>query len=92
MGSCVDVSPIVVSVPKQITCLSGLETIINFVFVGALDTAAATLDAVSIPPEVSHKNNPPSISRANTSSPQLSSAHERNAMVTDAEVFGLSQA
>ena len=84
------VLPIVVSVPRQITCLSGLDTIINFDLVGALDTADATLDAVCIPPDVSHKNKPPSTSRANKSSPQLSNAQERKAMVTESDVFGLS--
>ena len=91
IGSCVDVLPIVVSVPIQITCLSGLDTIINFVLVGAFDTALATLDAVAIPPEVSQIKRPPSTSSANKSSPQLSSAQERKAIVTEAEVFGLSQ-
>ena len=38
MLSCVEEFPIVVSVPKQMTCLSSPETNINLDFVGALET------------------------------------------------------
>ena len=44
MSSCVDVVPIVVSVPIQTKCLSGEETKVNCVAVGAPDTIVALVD------------------------------------------------
>ena len=50
--SCVVVVPIVVSVPKQITCLSSPDTSINLDFVGAPLTSVVVAKLVN-PSEVS---------------------------------------
>ena len=51
--SCVDVVPIVVSVPKQITCLSSPETNIKRDFVGAALTLVVDATLLDNPAEVS---------------------------------------
>ena len=53
MLSCVDVVPIVVSVPKQITCLSSPDTSINRDFVGAADTLVVEAKLLESPDDVS---------------------------------------
>ena len=53
MLSCVDVVPIVVSVPKQITCLSSPETSMNLDLVGALDTFVVAARLLDSPADVS---------------------------------------
>ena len=66
--------PIVVSVPKQTTCLSGVVINPNLVAVGAPLTAVALFEDV-IPPDVSHVYNFPSCCHASKSSPKLANVH-----------------
>ena len=51
--SCVDVVPIVVSVPRQITCLSSPDTNINLDFVGAPLTFVLAAKLLDNPLDVS---------------------------------------
>ena len=53
MLSCVDVSAMVVSVPRQITCLSSPEISINRDFVGPADTLVVAAALLESPAEVS---------------------------------------
>ena len=53
MLSCVDVSAIVVSVPRQITCRSSPETSMNRDFVGAADTLVVAAALLESPADVS---------------------------------------
>ena len=56
-----DVVPIVVSVPKQTKCLSGVETKVNCVAVGAPDTIVARVDVASVAFEFHSKVEPSAI-------------------------------
>ena len=51
--SCVDVVPIVVSVPKQIICLSSPDTIMNLDLVGAPETFVVAARLLDKPADVS---------------------------------------
>ena len=53
MLSCVDVSAMVVSVPRQITCRSSPETRINLDFVGPADTFVVAAALLESPADVS---------------------------------------
>ena len=60
ISSCVDVVPIVVSVPKNTKCLSGVDTKVCVAAVGALATIVARVDVAPVASE-SHSNVAPSV-------------------------------
>ena len=88
MGSCVDFVPIVVSVPKNIKCLSGVDTKLKDDDVGAFDKIVALVDVAPVGSE-SHVNvSPPNIV-ATTLLPKLSNDHKPGAVTIspDAAAF-----
>ena len=64
------VVPIVVSVPRSMACLSGVDKIKNLDAVGAF--ACTTAARVVTPPDLSHLNNLPLLCSASKSSPKFS--------------------
>ena len=58
ISSCVDVSPIVVSVPKNTKCLSGVDTIMCLEAVGAPEITVARVP-VALPASASHSKHLP---------------------------------
>ena len=80
MLSCVDVVPIVVSVPKKTKCRSGVETKVCFAAVGALVTAVARVDVAPVALE-SHSKVDPSLIVAMSLFPKLSRCHKPGAVM-----------
>ena len=60
MSSCVDVVPMVVSVPKKTKCRSGVDIKVSLDAVGALVTAVARVDVAPVASE-SHSKVAPSV-------------------------------
>jgi hypothetical protein len=88
MGSCVDLVPMVVSVPKNIRCLSGVDTRLNADAVGAPDMIVA-LVALAVVGFESHSKLSPPLMVAISLLPKLSSDHRPGAvmMSPDAAAF-----
>jgi hypothetical protein len=82
MGSCVEEVPIVVSVPKNTKCLSGVDTKLNADAVGAPDIIVALVDTE--PFESHSKLSPPFIVAINLL-PKLSKDHKPGAVITSPE-------
>jgi hypothetical protein len=74
ISSCVDLSPIVVSVPKNTKCLSGVDTSICLDAVGALVIIVALEFVASVAAEF-HSNTSPSTIKQIALSPKLSIDH-----------------
>ena len=79
MSSCVLVVPIVVSVPKQIKCLSGVETKLIWDAVGAPLIIVALVDVASVALEFHSKVAPSAIVAINLF-PKLSKCHSPGAV------------
>ena len=77
ISSCVDVVPIVVSVPKNTKCLSGVDTKVFIAAVGALATIVALVDVY---PSESHSKVAPSKIVAISLFPKLSKDHRPGAV------------
>ena len=89
-SSCVVVLPIVVSVPINIACLSGVDKIKCLDAVGAF--ACTTAARVVTPPDLSHLNNLPLLCSASKSSPKFSNTQyleSRTVVEDDAASFQL---
>ena len=84
IGSCVDFVPIVVSVPKNIKCLSGVDTKLNSDAVGALDIMVALVSLAAVGFEFHSKLSPPVIV-ATSLLPKLSSDQIPGAVITSPE-------
>ena len=80
IGSCVEESRIVASVPSITKCLSGVETKEKVLVVGAALTSTARFPAK--PSLVSHLNIGPSTSWQSKSSPKLSNCHTLDSRLT----------
>ena len=74
-----DVVPIVVSVPKKSKCLSGVDTKVCLVAVGALATMVALVDVALVASE-SHSKVAPSTIVAISLFPKLSKCHRPGAV------------
>ena len=79
MSSCVDVVPIVVSVPIKTKCLSGVDTKVCIAAVGALATIVARVDVAPVASE-SHSKVAPSNIVAINLFPKLSRDHRPGAV------------
>ena len=79
IGSCDVCVPIVVSVPKNIKCLSGVETKVCAVAVGALDKMVARVEFAAVAVESQVNVSPPLIV-ATSKLPKLSSDHKPGAV------------
>ena len=79
ISSCVDVVPIVVSVPINTKCLSGVDTKVFIVAVGALATIVALVDVAPAASE-SHSKVAPSKIVAISLFPKLSKDHRPGAV------------
>ena len=77
----VDFVPIVVSVPKNIKCLSGVETNVVAVAVGAFANIAARVEFAAVASEFQLNVSPPLIV-AISKLPKLSSDHIHGAVTT----------
>ena len=77
ISSCVDVVPIVVSVPINTKCLSGVDTSVCIVAVGALAIIVARVD---VDPSESHSKVAPSNIVAISLFPKLSKAQSPGAV------------
>ena len=77
--SCVDVVPIVVSVPKAIKCRSGVETKVCFDAVGHPDITVARVDVAPVA-LASHSKVEPSLTVAISLFPKLSKCHKPGAV------------
>ena len=80
ISSCVDVVPIVVSVPKAIKCRSGVDTKVCLVAVGAPDIAVARVDVAPVASEF-HSKVVPSTMVAMSLFPKLSKCHKPGAVI-----------
>ena len=80
MSSCVDVVPIVVSVPKQTKCRSGVDTKVSIDAVGQLATIVALVDVALVASEF-HSNVAPSTMVAISLFPKLSKVHTPGAVI-----------
>ena len=80
MSSCVDVVPIVVSVPKNTKCRSGVDTKVCLVAVGAPDIIVARVDVAPAASE-SHSKVAPSTMVAISLFPKLSRDHMPGAVI-----------
>jgi len=81
MSSCVLVVPMVVSVPKQIKCLSGVETKVSCEAVGAPLIIVARVDVAPVAFEF-HSKVAPSAIVAISLLPKLSRCHNPGAVTT----------
>ena len=81
ISSCVDVVPMVVSVPKKSKCLSGVDTKVCLAAVGALATIVALVDVAPAASE-SHSKVAPSTMVAISLFPKLSKCHRPGAVIT----------
>ena len=88
MGSCVVEVPIVVSVPKNTKCLSGVDTKLNAEAVGAPDIIVALVDVAPVGFEF-HSNDSPPFMVAMSLLPKLSNDHKPGAVIIspDAAAF-----